>query len=254
MKLRTISSVFIFLLSLLTLVHAQFPDRPVKGSVLDATGSFISSDEVFQLQSKLKSYQDSTSIEIAVYISSDLGDMEIGDFAIKLGEKWGVGKAQSDNGVLLVVNPETRKMFIATGRGSEGYLTDALSRRIIENILKPGFRANANYKALDEATSAMMSILRGADFSVPEAKKEKKIPTWLMLVIIVVVMIIIMSSKGGNDGGYGKDGKYVNRTWPFWMGGLGGFGGGGSGGSSGGGGWGGFGGGSFGGGGAGGNW
>lgn len=145
--------------------------------------------------------------------------MEIGDFAIKLGEKWGVGKAQSDNGVLLVVNPETRKMFIATGGGSEGYLTDALSRRIIENILKPGFRANANYKALDEATSAMMSILRGANFSVPEAKKEKKVR--FMLVIIVVVMIIIMSSKGGNDGGYGKDGKYVNRTWPFWMGGLG---------------------------------
>lgn len=254
MKLRTISFILFSFFSLNTAVFAQFPEKPTKGSVVDQTGEFISSSELNQLQSKLKTYQDSTSIEIAVFISNNLSDMEIGDFAIQLGEKWGIGKAETDNGVVLVVNPETHKMFIATGRGSEGYLTDALSRRIIENILKPGFKASANYKALDEATNAMMAILRGADFNVPEGKKEKKIPTWVMLIVIAIVMIIIMASKGGNDGGYGSNGRYLNRTGPFWLGGLGGFGGGGGSSGGGGGGWGGFGGGSFGGGGAGGSW
>ena len=145
-------------------------------------------------------------------------------------------------------------MTIQNGYGVEHLLTDALSRRIIETVIKPNFKENQYYQGIDEGTNAIFRVLKG-EFKNDKPKKEGSIIP-ILLVIGFVILFLILASKnkgknGGNSGGFGgPDLMDIIILSSMGRGGGGSFGGGSSGG-----GFGGFGGGgSFGGGGASGSW
>ncbi len=190
------------------------------------------------------------------------------DYAQRLGEKWGIGKKQLNNGVLILIKPKTPysdgQVFITQGYGLEGVIPDITCAQIVDNDILPSFREGDYYGGLDKATSTIMALARGefsaADYAgkaVRTGKGKQKIPLGLILFIVFIIILISRGSGGGSNR------KNISTGGlPFWMlmgmmnsgsgshsGSWGGFSGGG-----GGGGFGGFGGGSFGGGGAGGSW
>ncbi len=238
------------------------PSVPPK-LVNDFTGKFLSPAEVSALELKLVACDDSTSNQIAVVIIDDLQGYSIADYAIALGRKWGVGgQKQFNNGVVILVNTGEksgqRGVFIATGYGMEGAVTDLVAGEIVQNNLIPNFKTGNNYTALNQAVDNIIAAAAGR-YKAPENYHQNNSEGMgvLFIVILVVVLVIIIglaATKGGDGGG-----GYVSRRGytDNWSGRRGGTpwifpGGGGS--SSGGGGFGGFGGGSFGGGGAGGSW
>lgn len=249
--------------SLMLLFNAAAQDFPEKPSTLvnDYTNT-LSPDQVSQLEQKLVAFDDSTSTQIAVVIIKSLDGYDIAGYASQLGEKWGVGRDKKNNGVVLLVAIDDRKVTIQTGYGVEGALPDAIARRIIENEIKPGFKNGDYYGGLDRGTDAIISYTKG-EYKNEDPKKgdgKKGIPFGLIFLIIVVIIISI-SRRGGGGGSSVIGGGGTSPLW--WMllgsqmsgrggrsdgGGFGGFGGGGGGG------FGGFGGGSFGGGGASGSW
>ena len=191
-------------------------------------------------------FNDSNSTQIAIVTIKSIEGYDIADYAFKLGEKWGVGQKGKDNGILIVVAPNDRKVFIATGYGAEEYVTDAMARRIIEQKFKPSFKNNNYYQGLEDGTNDIIDLLTGKFKAEPEQR---------IIIIVIIIILLIKIFGGGNRGG----GRTFNSSGPIFWGGMGGFGRGFGGGSSGGfggggGGFGGFGGGSFGGGGAGGSW
>jgi uncharacterized protein len=248
--------------SFLTICGSFAQDFPVKPDRLvnDYTNT-LSVDQVNQLEQKLVAFDDSTSTQIAVVIIKSLGGYEIADYASRLGEKWGVGRDKKNNGVVLLVALEDRKVTIQTGYGVEGALPDAIARRIIENEIKPDFK-NANYyQGLEKGTDAIIAYTKGEykNDDVKDRRNSKGIPSGLIILIIIIIVALISRGGGGNQviGSRGGTGP----LWWLLMGnamgrgsrggdGWGGF----SGGGGGGGGFGGFGGGSFGGGGASGSW
>lgn len=234
--------------------------------VTDYTNT-LSPSEREALERKLVAFNDSTSTQIAVVLVNTTEDYDIADYAVRLAQKWGVGDAKYNNGVLLLAALADRAVTIQTGYGVEGALPDAIAYRIIENDIKPAFRSGNYYQGLNDATNSIISYTKG------EYKPEKKKGSGSsggggisgIVVIIVIVILFALISKGG--GGNNKGGKMINGKGSndlfWWMllnslggggnsrggGGFGGFGGGDSGG-----GFGGFGGGGFGGGGASGRW
>jgi uncharacterized protein len=170
------------------------------------------------------------------------------DYSQRLAEAWQIGMAGKNNGLLIYIAIGDRKIRIQNGYGLEGSITDAFSRRIIEEIIKPNFKQQAYYEGLEQATTLIMKKASGEfvneDFGKTKKSKGSSLST--IIVIIIIILIFIFSGKGGGRGGRGI---FMGPT-PF----MGTFGSGGY--SSGGGGssFGGFGGGSFGGGGAGGSW
>jgi uncharacterized protein len=157
-----------------------------------------------------------------------------------------VGVKGRENGVLLLVAIEDRKITIATGRGLEGALTDAMCGRIIRNEIKPAFKQGQYLDGLLQAVSALDLATRG-EYETIDRKHDEKSKGISIGLILFVFLIIFILSKGNNNRGGG--------ITPF-LGGMlmgGGFGGG-SNNDSDSGGFGGFGGGSFGGGGASGSW
>ncbi|MFN8278421.1 MAG: TPM domain-containing protein [Chitinophagales bacterium] len=254
-KRRTISNSFLMVLfcfSVLLSWAQNIPAKPDPPQPVNDFAGLLSADEAQQLDHKLRAYYDSTSTEIVIVTVPSLEGAPEAEYAATLGEKWGVGKKEKHNGVVILVSKNDRKGYIATGYGVEDGLNTNVCRRIYQKIMVPNFKAGNFYAGFDEATTAMFEVLSGkfqADEDDNEQADKIPLPVVIFLIIVVIILVIVLSRLGGGGGG-----TFSRRGWnrgPFWPGG--GFGGGGF--SSGGGGGGfGFGGGSFSGGGSGGSW
>ncbi|MBS7567100.1 TPM domain-containing protein [Mucilaginibacter sp. Bleaf8] len=268
--LRKLLLLFTALLFITVAQAQEIPPKP-DAPVADFTGT-LSEDEKQQLIQKLIAYDDSTSTQIAVVLIKSVGAYDINEYGTQLGRTWGIGQKGRNNGILLLVALNDRKVTIQTGYGAEGALTDAATHQIIEQDLKPNFKQGNYYAGLDAATTHIIQFMKGeykadpkATRRVREKDKDGGGSGILVLVIIGVILILIFRNRGGGGGGRVIGGR--GGSSPFWwflagnMLGSGsrgsGWGGGGSswgGGGDSGGGWGGFGGGSFGGGGSSGSW
>ena len=236
----------------------NFPAKP--NQLVNDYTKTLSADQVASLEQKLVAFSDSTSIQVAVVIIQSLDGYDINDYGYQLGRAWGIGGKEKNTGVLVLASIGDRKVAIQTGYGMEGVLPDAITKRIIENEIKPNFKAGDYYAGMDAATNAIISYTKGEYKNDSPRKGGKKgFPAGLIVLIVVGVLLLI--SRGGKGGGgrnvIGSRGG-ADIVWWSLLSGLGGRGSGGGGGfgggSSGGGGFGGFGGGSFGGGGSSGSW
>ena len=245
-----IASILIFLLGFSHIGYANKVIPPKGNKLVHDIANVLQPHEESQLEQKLRAYNDSTSTQIVLYLDNSLDGESMEHFTVQLAQEWGIGQEGKDNGVLIYAAMQDRKIRIETGYGIEHLLTDALSRRIIENVIKPNFRVENYYNGLDETTSIIIDIMSGEYQGEPNT--GGKIPIGLIIFLIILFIILITSAKKGGKGGggYYRGGRYRGGGYLGPMsGGLGGgFGG------SGGGGFGGFGGGGFGGGGASGGW
>lgn len=260
---RIILPVIVFIgIAFPTTSSAQFkiPEKPkLETSLYDYVG-LLQPSQANALENKLLRYSDSTSTQIVIAIISSTQGENINYLGAQWGEKWGIGQEKEDNGVLVLLTKDDRRIAINTGYGVEGALTDALSKRIIENIIIPQFKQNNYYGGLDRGTDAIFQVLTGEFQGGSSRNSSNNFPIVPILFFIFIFILIALSKNRRNGGGRNKGrrsaaGSLLDVLILSSMG-RGGFGGGSSGGGSfGGGGFGGgFGGGGFGGGGASGGW
>jgi uncharacterized protein len=252
-----------------------FPDKALK-LVYDEP-DVIDDAQQRMLENKLVLFADSTSNQIAVVVVNDLCGMDKAQYAIELGELWGVGQEKEDNGIVVLVKVKTPgsrgEAFIAVGRGLEGAIPDAIALEIIEREMIPQFRNNDYSGGVNAAVTVLMDLAKGEYNSDAYSGKSGKplsagAVVFIILGIIAVIALAlsvrvyqVMRYARINNLGFWIAWALLNNmnrqhhgSWNDFRRGRGGFGGWSGGGGFGGGGFGGFGGGSFGGGGAGGSW
>ncbi|MGC4130106.1 MAG: TPM domain-containing protein [Bergeyella sp.] len=268
MRLHSLKSFLFFLLiGCCTLVSAQYtvPEKPaVLYPVYDEVG-LLTQTEKEALNQKLIRYADSTSTEIEIIIIPTTNGQDANFVAWQFGEQWKIGKKGKDNGIVLLVASDDRKISIQKGRSIDKYLTASVAGQIIDYIISPNFKQGLWYEGINRGTTALMEAVQGKFKAEPvDDSGEVDIVKVLLIafVILIILSFLFRNSGGGNGGNFGDDDDVIisrrgRRTYPggfFPFPGGGSFGGGFGGGSSGGG-FGGFGGGgSFGGGGASGGW
>jgi uncharacterized protein len=224
----------------------------------------LTAQEEYLLSARLAGFADTTSTQIIVVTLPTLNGAAAADYAMELGRQWGVGQSGSDNGVVLLVSRDDRKLHIATGLGLEGAIPDVIAGRIVRDVMVPRFREAQFYAGISGAVDKLMLAASG-EYTLEPGDDGEGIPFQVIVVLFIVIVIIVIAVSAAQDEGSSGGGqRYRHQTGPviIW-GGSGGFGrrggglgGGGFGGGLGGGGFGGFGGGGggFGGGGAGGSW
>jgi len=261
-----ISSLLIAVLLLFTpatAVRAQvssadsvIPARPNPPRLVNDFVGILSRSEREQLEQKLRAYNDSTSTQITVVIVRTTEPYPIGDFAFRVGRKWGVGQQGKNNGLVLAWATETRKVYIATGYGLEGAIPDAIAKRIISNVIVPNFKQAQYYQGLDEATTEIIQRAQGEYQAEPDAGNGGEGSSIFIWIFVVFIVIYFISRRGGGGGRSNRNrgGGFFPPVFLPTSTGWGGSSGGGGFGGGGGGGFGGFGGGGFGGGGAGGDY
>jgi uncharacterized protein len=261
--------IFSFLLLSFAVWSKDLP-QPT-GQLVSDFADMLTPNEEQTLERKLKLFNDSSSTQVAIVIETSLDGEDVFDYSYRLAQKWGIGQDAKNNGILIFISKNDKKIRIQTGTGAEGFLPDALCKRIIESIIKPAFKEGKYYAGLNGATNKIIALHAG-EYSADAQSADGRMIVFLIF-LLMVLLIFYMAYRynkkyGSNGGGYYRNGRYNDyddwndpnpyrrnsRSSGGWIIGGGGFGGGGGSDDSGGGGFGGFGGGDFGGGGAGGDW
>jgi uncharacterized protein len=237
----------------------KFP--PLTGRVVDDAHLLTPADKA-AIESDLKALEDKSSDQLVVYTTNSLQGYPVEDYGYQLGRAWGIGQKGTNNGAILIVAPNERKVRIEVGRGLEPQLTDALSKLIIQNAILPRFKRGDFSAGIKAGVQDIRDVMLGDAEAVKEraaarpakrnAPDNEEFITLIIFVAIFLFVLWVQSRQAGRPlsggpnarrGGYGGP-IFIPGNWSG--GGFGGRGGGGGGWSGGGG--------DFGGGGASGDW
>jgi len=225
---------------------------PAPAQYFNDYANIVSGGTRQQLNQRLEQFERETSNQILVAVFSKMqSDSSIEDYTVRVAQSWMVGQKARNNGAVLFVFIKDRKLFLQVGYGLEGALPDALCKRIIEDEIKPGFKAG-NYDAgLTAGVNAILAATQGeykgtgrtvANSSRPAHKSHRsqnQMPPSLAIFLVIIVLFIVFALPRRRRGGFYSSGGWSSGGGGLSRGGGGGFSGGG---------------GRFGGGGAGGSW
>jgi uncharacterized protein len=224
-----------------TPAHAALEFPALTGRVVD-DADLLDPGQESTLTAKLKALEDETSDQLVVVTLPSLQGETIEDYGYQLGRHWGIGTKKLDNGVLLIVAPNERKVRIEVGYGLEGKLTDILSHLIVENSILPHFRSGDFPGGIESGVDDITLALNGhgeelQQRAVPPQYADGD-PDWILVLIWVVIIIYVIyvfrygAPVGGGGGGRSSwGGSSGGSSGGGFSGGGGSFGGGGSSGS-----------------------
>ncbi|HET8801503.1 MAG TPA: TPM domain-containing protein [Marinobacter sp.] len=224
----------------------EFPE--LTGRVVDRA-EMLSPDVEARLSQMLQAHEQASTEQVVVVTLPDLQGFPIEDYGYQLGRHWGIGQKGKDNGALLIVAKEERKVRIEVGYGLEGRLTDAESSVIINRLMTPAFRQGNFQAGIVNGAAAMIQVLGGEPMAIPQGLQSQAVQEKpqaglvALFFIIMMAMVFFIGSRGGRGGRGGAallgaallGGAMGGRGGGFGGGGFGGGGGGfGGGGASGG--------------------
>jgi uncharacterized protein len=207
-----------------------------QAGIIDATRHATIAQQLAELEAK-------TTDQMVVVTLASLQDTTIEEFGVRLGRFWQIGQKGKNNGVLLIVAPNERKVRIEVGYGLESVLTDAVARTIIDVAIRPKFRAGDFSGGIAAGVDAILNVLTHDDSEwKARAAATPEQDAWIPLVFfaVVVVFIIIVMVQTIRGGPHHRGGNFVigpgSSSWSSgggssdsgFSGGGGSFGGGGS--------------------------
>lgn len=221
--------LFLFLILFIS-IYSQPKVPTLKLWATDLTNTLTKS-ELDNLNNRLKTYEDSTSNQIVSLMIPSLEGYPIEMFTYEIATKNKIGSQKNDNGVLLLISKDDRKLRIEVGYGLEGVLPDALTSSIIRNIIVPRLKSRQYYLAISDGVDAIISAIGGEYKGDKKSSENTKFPIILIILIFIIFWTIIRKSGGPflPGGVYRSSGSGLgNSGWSSGGGGsFGGFSGGG---------------------------
>jgi uncharacterized protein len=197
---------YLFICSLLiapALVSAQDiqPVPKLWARVTDLTNT-LSASEKEGLENHLSSLESEKGSQLAVLIVSTTEPEPIEDYAIRVAEQWKLGRKGVDDGVILLIAKDDRKLRIEVGYGLEGAITDAQSRRIIEEYITPSFKQGDFAGGINEGVSAISQLIIGEELPEPSHSVNnsdgKGLDGWFIVIFVVSLIVAgVTKSKLG---------------------------------------------------------
>ena len=246
-----LSGLFFLLINLIGFTQG-LPSAPspfkLYNNISKEMPDFLNDIEADQLEQSLRAFDDSTGNQILVLVIDDLLGYSPEEYATSIGESWGVGQEDKDNGIVFLIKPTggqgERETFIAIGEGLEGAIPDAVTWTIINSEVIPSFKEGDFSKGVNSGVNVLIDLANG-EYSAEEYAENAgggNGGLWFAGIFLIFwLFAVLYARKKGYTGGRGGGGTFYGGGFSSSSGG--GFSSGGS-----------FGGGSFGGGGAGGSW
>jgi uncharacterized protein len=235
--------LWLWVFTLAAQAELKFPE--LTGRVVD-NARMIEPSVRDQLTQQLQAHEKVTGEQLVVVTLPDLQGTDIADFGYQLGRYWGIGQKDKNNGALLIVARDERKLRIEVGYGLEDRLTDAQSSVIIQQVITPAFKAGNFSKGISDGVAAMLVVLGGNPLDEPSTVYESSgdpqddfvsrhpaLFVFLVLLFILTFFVgqmlgILPAGRGGSGGSGGFGGGGFGGGGGGFSGGGGSFGGGGS--------------------------
>lgn len=206
--MKSVKFLIVFLIGFFLVsfpVWAQDFPEPV-GYVNDFAEIFSSSYRQ-SLEQELNDFENETTTEIAMVTIDSLEGGSIEDYAVRLFEQWQIGKKEKDNGILILISKEDRKIRIEVGYGLEPIITDGRAGRIIREQMRPAFREEDYDEGVRLAIGQIEDYIRSGEAPVGAEAVQEKASNILPLIIFGVFILTYVSS-------------FLARSKRFWPGGV----------------------------------
>lgn len=186
--LRWLTFCLLALLALPVLAE-QIAVPPLTARVTDQTGT-LTSEQISILEQRLQQLETTKGSQIAVLIIPTTGDETIDQYSIRVVEQWKLGRKKVDDGVLLLVAKNDRKLRLEIGYGLEGALPDVVAKRIIADVISPHFKQGDFYGGIIAGITRVDAIIRGETLPEPNAENRAgdDIGGHFMLLLIVALI------------------------------------------------------------------
>ena len=213
----------------ISLVGAQAKIPPVPGRWATDEAGFLSRQAVAAIDARLENFERQSGHQVLVYIGRTLGEGAVlEDWAVKTFEAWKVGRRGLDDGLVLFILAEDRKMRIEVGYGLEDRVPDARAFRVINDILVPGFQSGRQDEAVGNAVSALLGYITGGEAPAAEqgrpsgaVPRVKSIVNMIFVGLAVLAFLVLLIThpslalwllinilSGGRGGGGGGGGGF----------------------------------------------
>lgn len=214
------------LTALFALVPQAFAADPtfptLSGRVVDQA-ELLTPEAETAIAAKLARLETDTGDQFVVVTLDSLQDYEIEDYGYRLGRAWGIGNAENDSGVLLIVAPNERKVRLEVGYGLEPVLTDALSNQIIQTDILPAFREGGYARGIENGVDAVIAQLRldpaeAQARAAEAAPSEAEAPIFPGIIIALIFIFFFLSllrgiGRRGRKRGAGRSGIDPILVW-----------------------------------------
>ena len=185
---------------------AEVAVPPLKARVTDLTGT-LSASQIQSLDSRLREFERAKGSQIAVLMLPSTQPETIEEYSIRVADAWKVGRVKVDDGVILVVAKNDRKLRIEVGYGLEGAIPDAVSKRVVSDVIAPHFRTGDFYGGIAAGTDALMRLIEGEPLPAPKWEPEGGAQSpdygslFLLLLVLATVGGAILSRLLGRGAG-----------------------------------------------------
>ncbi|MFT5643138.1 MAG: hypothetical protein ACI83P_000678 [Janthinobacterium sp.] len=191
-------------------IVTQLPVPPLFAHVTDLAG-MLSAQQRSALDNVLSEYETTTGSQIAILLLSSTAPEAIEQYSIRVTDAWKLGRKGQDDGVLLLVakdNPRAlRRLRIEAGRGVQGVLTDAQSKRVLQDVIAPHFRQNDYYGGLVAGVGAIAALLNQESFAAPAPRAAASVGSWWPLLLFgALACAAMLRSRGALHRGHWRRG------------------------------------------------
>ncbi|MFY9137478.1 TPM domain-containing protein [Zwartia sp.] len=179
------------LLSLSQFSQAQQTVPALSGRVIDQTRT-LSASEKNTLDQTLRNFESRKGSQLTVLMVSSTAPESIEQFAIRVADQWKIGRKKIDDGVILIVAKSDRTLRIEVGYGLEGALTDATSKRIIDQIIVPRFKQQDFYGGISAGVNAVIGVVDGEFLpsSISDKRADERDIRQALPIIFVVALVL----------------------------------------------------------------
>jgi uncharacterized protein len=213
MKRSSLVGKFLLLLTLLGALIYGAPTFPqLSGRVVD-TAKLLNTEQIISLEQKLKEHEEATSNQVVVVTLTTLQGYEIEEYGYQLGRHWGIGQKGKDNGLLLIVAPNERKVRIEVGYGLEGIITDKMAHDIIQEQILPAFKRGDYASGIMQATQTIISLLNGESVFEGSGDSQSQDESFFGLAIVIFFFIYPLINAFVS--------KMSKKSKLYWSGGIG---------------------------------
>src|SRR5712691_880623 len=203
------------LLAGLVSARAEVAVPPLKAHVTDLTGT-LSAQQLQDLEARLNAFERGKGSQIAVLMLPSTQPETIEEYSIRVADAWKIGRVRVDDGVILVVAKNDRKLRVEVGRGLEGAIPDAVAKRVVSDVIAPHFRNGDFYGGIDAGTGTLMKLIEGEGLPAPPSgvtvngvHRTIDFQTIFLLFVALVVTGAIFRRLFGRVAGAGISGAIV---------------------------------------------
>ncbi len=166
------------------------PVPPLKARITDLTGT-LNPGQLASLESELNAFEQRKGSQIAVLMLPSTQPETVEQYSMRVAERWKIGRAKADDGVILIIAKNDQRLRIEVGYGLEGAIPDVVAKRVIREVIAPHLLANDFYGGIRDGAQTLMKLIEGEKLPPPARAQGSSVDDYQSLFVILLIVVIV---------------------------------------------------------------